>query len=144
MCDPLSVGVSALTIAEVAAKTCEGLYKILRRFSEAPRDIEHHINSLRTLQSTFVAITGLEQHAEGIPLITPDFKARLRECMLDLQAMERLANSFDVQLEEGRIRRTWARLRWASADQRQLLKSHLGRIESYHRIFSLDLLLCNM
>ena len=144
MCEPFSVIVSALTIAEAGAKSCEVLHKTLRRFSDAPRDIQHHIAVLRALQSTFAGISALEKDGANIALITPEFKARLEACMLDLQSMERLAKPFDVQLEEGRLRRTWAKIRWSSLDQRQTFKGHLSRIESYHTTFSLDLLLLNM
>ena len=144
MGEPFSVIVSALTIAETAAKSCEVLYKSLRRFSEAPKDIQHHVAALRALQSTFAGISALEQEEAHIALITPEFKARLEACMLDLQSMEKTAKSFDAQLEEGRLRRTWTKIRWSSLDQRQTFKSHLSRIESYHTTFSLELLLLNM
>lgn len=144
MCDPLSTTASILALAGVAAKSCECLYNALRLFSEAPKDLQHHINAVQALQSIFTDIAALEKDLPNAALITPDFKARLQACMLDLQAVERLAKSFCARLEEGRARRTWAKMRWSSADQRQALKRYLSRIESYHKIFSLDLLLLNM
>ena len=146
MGEPFSVIASALTVAEAAAKSCEVLYKSLRRFSEAPKDIQNHVAALRALRSTFAGISALEQDGvrAHVTLITPEFKARLEACMLDLQSMERLAKSFDAQLEEGRLQRTWAKIRWSSLDQRQTFQGHLSRIESYHTTFSLDLLLLNM
>lgn len=144
MCDPLSVTASVLAVAGFAAKSCECLYTSLRLFSEAPHDLQHHVTALQALHSTFSGIVALENHAPNAALISPELKARLHACMLDLQTMEKLAMAFHAQLEEGRVRRTWAKVRWSSADQRQTLKSHLRRIESYHRSFSLDLLLLNM
>ena len=144
MCDPLSVIASALTVIEVAANSCEYLHKALKRFSDAPKDIQHHITTVQALQSTFASLSALEIDLANDQIVTPDFKARLQACMLDLQALERLVKSFNAQLEEGKVRRTWAKLRWSSVDQRQTLRSHLSRIESYHTTFSLDLLLLNM
>ena len=144
MCDPVSVIASALTVTEVAAKSCEYLHKTLRRFSDAPKDIQHHITTVQALQSTFASLSALEIDLADDLIVTPDFKARLQACMIDLQVLERLAKSFNAQLEEGKVRRTWAKLRWSSVDQRQTLRSHLSRIESYHTTFSLDLLLLNM
>lgn len=145
MCDPLSVVASVLTVAGVAAKTCEGLHKALRRFGEAPKDLQHHIAAIQALQSTFAGIAALEKDVPDATLFfTLEFKARLQACMLDLQAMEGLIKSFHSQLGEGRARRMWAKVRWSSVDQQQTLKSHLNRIESYHTTFSLDLLLLNM
>lgn len=144
MCEPLSAAASILAVAEVAAKSCECLYNALRLFSEAPKDLQHHINAVQALQSILADIAALEKDLPNAALITPDFKARLQVCMLDLQAVERLARSFYAQLEQGRARRTWAKMRWASADQRQAMKRYLSRIESYCKTFSLDLLLLNM
>ncbi|KAF7502385.1 hypothetical protein GJ744_005963 [Endocarpon pusillum] len=124
--------------------SCECLYTTLKLISEAPKDLQHHITALQALQSTFVGIAALEKDARIAALITPEFKARLHACMIDLHAMERLAKSFHTQFEEGRTRRTWARIRWSSPDQRQKLKSQLSRIESYYTNFSLDLLLLNI
>ena len=144
MCDPLSVAGSVLAVAGFAAKSCECLYKTLRLFSEAPDDLQHHVSAIQALQSTFTGIVALESDAPKAALISPELKARLQACMHDLQAMERLAKSFHEQLEEGRARRIWAKMRWSSTHQRQTLKRHLSRIESYHMSFSLDLLLINM
>lgn len=144
MCEPLSVAASVVAVAGFAAKSCECLYKTLRRFSEAPKDLRNHITAVQALQSTFAGIAALENDASIAELITPEFKARLHACVLDLRAIERLAKSFHAQLEEGRARRTWAKLRWSLPNQRQTLKTHLSRIESYHMNFSLDLLLLDM
>ena len=144
MCDPLSVTASALAVLTFAAQSCECVCKLLGSFSSAPKDLQHHIASLRALQSTFAGIAELEQSLPDGALITPEFKSRLQHCILDLQAMERLATPLCAQLEEGKARRAWARIRWSSADQRQKMKRHLSRIESYHRTFSLDLLLLSV
>lgn len=144
MCDPLSVAASVLAVAGFAAKSCECLYTTLRLFSEAPEDLQHHITGVQALQSTFAGIVALEKDAPNAALFTQEFKFRLQACIADLEAMEKRAKSFHAQLEEGRARRTWAKIRWSSADQRQRLKSHLSRIKSYHMSFSLDLLLLDM
>jgi Fungal N-terminal domain of STAND proteins len=144
MCEPLSIAASVLAVAGFAANSCECLYKTLRLLSEAPKDLQHHLTAVQALRSTFAGIAALEKEVPVAELITPEIKARLHACMLDLQAIERLAKSFHAQLEEGRVRRTWAKMRWSSLDQRRTLKSHLSRIESYHMNFSLDLLLINM
>ena len=144
MCDPLSTTASILTVAGFAAKSCECIYNALKLFSDAPKDLQHHINAVQSLQSILADIAALEKDLPNSAIITPDLKARLQACTLDLQAVETLAKSFHSRLGEGRARRTWAKIRWSSMDQRQALKRHLGRIESYHRTFSLELLLLNM
>lgn len=110
---------------------------------EAPEDIVHQISTIEALQSIFAGISALEAIAPGAALITPQFRVQLEACTRELQTMERLIKSFHANIEKGRARRTWAKIRWSSPDQRETLKKYLRRIESYHRAFSLDLLLLN-
>lgn len=144
MCDPLSIVASVLTVAGVAANSCECLHKTLTRYSKAPRDLQHHIYAIEGLQSTFAGIAALEKTASVAAIMKPEFKGRLQACILDLQTMERLAKSLYAQLEAGRARRVLARIQWSSVGHQQTLKSHLNRIETYHTTFSLELLLLNM
>ena len=144
MCDPLSVTASVLAVAGFAVKASECLYRTLRLLSETPDDLHHHITAIQALQSTFAGIVALGNDAQNAAFITTDLKDRLQACILDLQAMERLARSFHAQHGEGKARRTWSKMRGSLTDQRQTLKSHLRRIESYHMRFSLELLLINM
>lgn len=145
MCDPLSVTSSVLAVVGFAAKSCECLCQTLRRYSEAPEDLQRHLTAVQALKSTFDDIARLNKDAPvGIPL-TLEFTDRLRACILDLQAIEELAQSFHAQLKQTKAhRRIWARLRLSLLDQKHILKSHLSRIESYHRTFLLDLLVLNM
>ena len=143
MGDPFSVAVSVLSVTEVAASCCGYIYKTLRSFMEAPEDIVHQISTIEALQSIFAGISALEAIAPGAALITPQFRVQLEACTRELQTMERLIKSFHANIEKGRARRTWAKIRWSSPDQRETLKKYLRRIESYHRAFSLDLLLLN-
>ena len=143
MGEPLSAIASVLAVATFAAQSCNCLYKILRSFSEAPKELQHHITALQALHSTLVGIAALENDVPDPALFTQEFKARLQGCMLDLQTMERLASPFHKQLEEGLARRTWAKIRWSSPDHRQRLRTCLSRIESYQTTLSLDFLLLN-
>ena len=144
MCDPLSITASVLTVVACAAQSCDGLCRFLRSISEVSEDIQHHIAALQALQSTFAGIAALERDIPIRAFIKPAFKVRLNECMLDLQEMEKLVKSFHIQLEEGRVRRMWTRVRWSSLSHNHKLQKYLSRIESYHTTFSLDLLLLNM
>ena len=141
--DPLSAIASVLAVAGLATTSCEFLCKALRLFSEAEEDLHHHITAVQALQSILAGIAALEEDTPNAGMITPEFNARLRACLSDLQGMEKLAKSFYAQIEEGRARRAWAKLRWSSAAQRHKLKRHLRRIDSYHMSLSTDLLLLN-
>ena len=144
MADPLGVAASVITVAGLATSSCQQLYKALHRFSEAPKDLQGHLATLKALHSTFAIIQGLEQRSLPPEMLSPEFRKRLRECLLDLQAMENLTQSFDSQMGQGRRRRALACVRLSLGDKRQMLKNHLNRLQSYHQSFSLDLLLLNM
>ena len=141
--DPLSAIASVLTVAGLATTSCECLCKALRLFSEAPEDLHDHIAAVQELQSTLAGIAALEVNTPNAGIITPEFNARLRACMHDLQAMEKLAKLFHAQIEKGRARKAWAKLRWSSEDQRHKRKRYWRRIDSYRMSFSMDLLLLN-
>lgn len=144
MCDPLSITASVLAVVGFAAQSCGCLCHFLRSISEVSEDVQHHVATLQALQETFAGIAALEKDVPICTLIQPAFKARLEECMIDLQDMERFIKPFHMQLKEGRGRRMWTRFRWFSTSQQHRLQRYFARIEIYHTNFSLDLLLLNM
>lgn len=144
MSDPLSVIASVLTVAGLAATSCECLYKSVRRISQAPKDLQHHLKVIRALQSTFLAITTLAKDVSDIAVLVPGIESRIQACIVDLQAAEAMLTSYNKRLKESRTRRIWTKVRWSSIDQQEVLKSYLRRIESYYMTFSLDLQLINM
>ncbi|KAL9034952.1 MAG: hypothetical protein Q9214_006810 [Letrouitia sp. 1 TL-2023] len=144
MGDPLSTTASILAVANLAAHSCGLLYETFQSFSKAPEDIRRNISALQSLKSIFAGIVALENDIPDPALITPDFESRLEECMLDLQAMEIFIAPFQTRCEDGKIRKTLARLRWASIDQKSKLRKHLERIEYYQRLFSLELQLLHI
>ncbi len=143
MGDPLSVAVSVLSVTEIAASCCGYIYKTLRLFSDAPEEIVHQITTIQALHSTFTGLLALETGILDATLFTLQFKAQLEACANELQTMERVIKSFQTNIDKGRARRTWAKIRWSSPDQRETVKKYLRRMESYHRAFSLELLLLN-
>lgn len=144
MCDPLSATASVITVAGVAAQTCEYLYKTVRCLSDAPKEVRRHVVALQALQSTLTGIAALEKDIPNPGIFTEEFKIRLRECISDLQAMEQHAKPFQQQFDEGTARRTWAKVRWSSVDHKYRLKKYLARIESHYAILSLGLSLLHM
>lgn len=144
MSDPLSLPVGALAIATVSLQTCEYLYRFFKTVTEAPQELEHHTSTLRALQATFTGIAKLEQDIPDKDLLSPGFEAHLQECLCDLQAMEQLVRPFHDRMKSGRRRRHWAKVRWASLDQKHELQKLLARTQAHQSTFSLDLLLLSM
>ena len=144
MGDPLSATASVLALVSFAAQSCDYLCQVFTSFSEAPEDLRHHIAALEALRATLKDISTLETALPDEVPISPVFKNRLQELMLDLQSTERLVRPLYQQLRESRLCRTWTRIRWASPNQRHRMKKLLARIDSYHTTFSLDLLLIDM
>jgi hypothetical protein len=136
MCDPLSVTFSVLAVVGFAAKSCECVCQTLTRYSAAPEDLQRHLTVVQALKSTFDDIARLNKDAPASVPLPLGFTDRLRVSLLDLQAIEELAQSFHAQLKQTKAhRRIWARLRLSLLDQKHILKGHLSRIESYHQTF---------
>ncbi len=144
MCDPVSATASVLAVAGFAAHSCEYLYKTFKSLSDAPEEVQRHIASLHALQLTLVDIGMLEKDVSDPALFTQEFKSRLQECLLDLQAMERQAKPFQQDFEDRTARRTFARIRWSSIDHKYKLKKFLSRIEAHYTCLSLGLSLLHM
>lgn len=145
MGDPLSGTASILAVLDVAAHSCGYLYTLVRSYSEASDDLRHYAITLQALQSSFRGISLLENEDFDPTFFTPEFQTRMQDCILDLQALERLIKPTQTKCEaEGVTKRVWARIRWASVDQKARLKRCLDRIERHRTTFSLDLLLLNV
>ena len=143
MADPLSVAGSAVAIFGLAVQSCEVLCSFLRSFHEATEDLKHHIATLQALGTTFTSVSYLEQDFPDNDLITQGIRIRSQECLLTLKAIEDLVKPLHDDLQRSRARRAWTKTKWAGANQKQKIERLMARIESYHRIFSLDLLLIN-
>ena len=144
MGDPLSSTASILALVNLAAQSSGWLYSFFRSYSEASEDLRHHANTLQALQSSFIGISTLQHQISDPTIFVPGFQARMQECMLDLQALEKLIKSSRIRCQGDNLERIWARLRWASVDQKAKVKRYLERIERHRDAFSLDLVLVNM
>lgn len=145
MGDPLSATASILAVIDLAAHSCGSLYHFVRSYAEASDDLRHYAITLQALQSSFRGISLLESEAFDPTFFTPEFQTRMQDCILDLQALERLIKPTRTRCEaEGVTKRVWTRIRWASVDQKAKLRRCLERIERHRTTFSLDLLLLNM
>ena len=145
MADPLSLIASVIAVAEFTAKSCECLYKTAKRFSEADDELKDHVAVVRSLCAIFSNIATLRKKYPNVDsLLSDDFDIRLQTCLQELQSMTNYAQSFIAQLEKGRARRTWAKVRWSSVDHRQRMGKQLDRIELHCRTFTLDLVMLNV
>ena len=142
MGDPLSVTANLVAVIGIAGQSCRLLFEFLQTVSEAPKEIQQQITALKALSSTFRGIQTLGQHMPAELAWSSEFHALLLECMTDLRAMESKMKKLNEHLERGRMRRTWARLKWSSSDLD--LRKFLARVQTYHTTFSLDLLTLHM
>jgi len=142
MCDPLSVTASVITVAALAVKACESLKHATVRFSQVSKDVNRHMAFIQALQTTLAGIATLNA-PQLASIVMPNFHDQLHDCLLDLQAMEKIVSSVATRLEDSQRNRTVARIRWTIGDQRRVLDDHLSRIEAYYQSFSLDLLVLN-
>ena len=145
MGDPLSSTAGVLATVSFASQSYKVLYKVFVAVREAASEIEHYVPILEGLQSTFISISNLEKHSvEDCALMTPAFRSSLHDCLRDLRAAQNLVKPAALLLEkEGRTKRFLAKLRW-TASQRRKLDLLLQKIESHHKLFTLELSLLNV
>ena len=144
MADPLSGTASILAVLNLAAHSCGYLYDFFQSFSDASVDLRHHTLTLQSLQSAFTSISTLENEIADPLLVTPEFHFRLEECMLDLRVLEGFIRPAQTKCDGEGARKIWAKVRWASADQKAKIKRCLAKIDRHRTAFQLDLLLLNM
>lgn len=145
MADPLSIAASVLTIAELAARSYECLYKYTKGFLEADDELKDHLAAVKNLSSIFFSIGALKKNNPDLDChLTADFDDRLKTCLAELRAIESSVLLYNAQFERSRARRALAKARWSSVDNRQKLKRKLDRIELHRKLFSMDLMLLNV
>jgi hypothetical protein len=142
MTDPLSVSASTLAVICFAGQSCRFLFGFFHNVAEVPKDIQQHLSALQALSSTFERIRALGEDMPTSVQWPADFDTRLRDCLADFRSVEVKMQKVSKQIEKGRLRRTWAKLKWLSNDQS--LNKFFTRVQTYHAMFALDLLTLQM
>lgn len=143
MCDPLSVSASILTVINVAAQSCEILYKAFHLFGGAGEDLNHYLSILESLKGTFAGIAKLEKDAGSPHVIPKSLKDRVEECGLHLRDIESLVRPSYEKFQQSKTDRLWIRIKWSTAYQTQKIERLMTRIESHYKALTLELLLLN-
>lgn len=137
--DPFSTTANAIAVIGITCKTCQSLYYFFSEISDAPKDVRQHFQALQSLGSVLSNIQVLFAHSEVQPHVSVEFKACLRECIADVHTVETKVCKVNSSFQKGRLHRTWARLKWSSSTDHWLGK-FFDRIQTYHTIFSLELI----
>ena len=143
MADPLSATGSAIAIIGLAVQSSEILCRFFRSFHEISDDLRHHIGTLEALKAIFARLSDLEKESVGHDLLRQACSSRLKECLLDLKAMEEFVRPLHDELQHGKARKAWTKTKWAGVHQKQKIERFMARMASYCMTFSLDLLLIN-
>lgn len=137
--DPLSVTANAIAVVGITCKTCRSLYHFFRGLAEVSDDVRRICKTLQSLESVLSSIQLLHADAEIERYITREFKVCLEECMLDIRSVEARVRKADMLLQKGRLHRSWAQLKWSSTADHWLDK-FFARVQTYHTVFSLELI----
>ncbi|MCJ1251625.1 hypothetical protein MMC30_008860 [Trapelia coarctata] len=136
--DPLSVTANTFAILGFVSQSSHFLYHFFRGVAEAPSDVQQNGVVLHALHDTFLGIRSLYvSHSSQIGF-TAGFPTRLEGCLEDFRAVESKIRKADEMLKKGRIRRTWARLKWSSSAD-HWLGDFFVRLQTYQTMFSLEL-----
>jgi Fungal N-terminal domain of STAND proteins len=142
MTDPLSISISTLTVISFASQSCQFLFEFFHNAAEAPKDIQQRLSTLQALSSTFEGIRALGEDMPTEVQWSAEFDTRLRDCLADFRDMEIKMQTMSKEIEKGRARRTWARLKWLSNDQS--FNKFFTRVQTYQAMFALELLILQM
>ena len=136
--DPLSVTANTFAILGFVGQSSQFLYTFFRGVAEAPADVQQYGAILLALHDTFLGIRSLHDSHYSQIAFTAGFSNRLEECLKDFRAVESRIRKIDEMLKKGKIRRTWARLKWSSSAG-HWLESFFARLQTYQTVFSLEL-----
>ena len=143
MCDPLSIIGGVIATVTVAAQSCNRVCTIFRSYHDTTEYLKHHISTLEALKAILAGIAELDREIPHIFALDQGFKARLEECALHLQVIERTVVSSHNRLKVCKADRLWTKLKWSTAYQRQKIDKLMSMIESHCKTFILNLLLLN-
>lgn len=141
MADPISIAASLISILTLAGGTCRQLSEYFTRIARVPATVRHCSLWLTTLASTFdkLKTLGSEIRLYHQSIELPEgFNGRLRECTVDLQAIERRVGRVRQNLGKNRVLCTWTRVKYTILDER-CLQEFFQRLQMYQSTFSLDL-----
>ena len=143
MADPISIAASLITVLTLAGCTCRQLSAYFTRIAKVPTTVQRCSLWLMSLASTFDKLKSLgsEIHLYHYLIQLPEgFNDRLRECTVDLQAIERRVGQVRQNLGRNCVLRTWARIKYTALDE-QCLQEFLQRLQMYQSAFSLDFII---
>jgi hypothetical protein len=137
MAESLSLCVNTLTAISFAAESCQILYSFFSSVKKAPEEVQHLVDELSALCTTFIDIEALAKIIPGPADLSPEFMDRLHSCLDDLRELQAVVSDISEKLKGGRIRKTWTRLGWPLAEK-PIIKI-LRNIRSYRTTFALTL-----
>ena len=141
--DPLSATASAVTVVGLLSQSCLFVFDFLRNFSDASFVIKNHYLALQALHADLRKIQDLHTKNPSLVELTPQFSVLIPEMLADFTTVEAKLRKIRGKLGEGKGTKAWARVTWSLSSE-QWLDKFLSRVQTYHAIFSSELMLVLM
>lgn len=146
MADPLSSAASLIAVLGFSLQSCKYLVGFFQGIAGAPTHVRHNVLWLQALHSTLSELHGLSKdihfHCAHIELPS-GFNARIEECKTDLLETESRIRRVSQNLQGTRMLQTWTRVKYSFAAD-QWLANFFRRLQTYHTVFTLDLMTTQM
>lgn len=149
MADPLSSLASVITIAGSATDSIRVLVTFLRRFHNAPAQVQQWLTMLESLRSTLSSLQQCGRNLDPRYQFSSHFQQRLLGCVIQLQFCTSEVARFDAKLAKAssneknkwdhKARRSWERAKWAIVGD-QKIKKVMKMMNMYHFEFVMELL----
>ena len=141
--DPLSATASAITVVGLLSQSCLFVFDFLRNISDATFVIKNHYLALQALHADLRKIQDLHTKSPSLIELTPQFSILLPEILADFTTIEAKLRKIRAKLGQGKGTKAWAKVTWSLSSE-QWLHKFLGRVQTYHAIFSSELMLVLM
>lgn len=144
MADPLSIIASVTAVLTFSIQACRYIGEFVSQVHGAPTEIRQYQLCLQALTATFyelLKLCNVNNLANDLKL-PPEFNSRLISCKDDIEGMRMRIDRIAGSLDNGKVVKTWARMKFALFNDRQLEK-FFGRVQIYQATFTLDLIAFN-
>jgi hypothetical protein len=142
MSDPLSTIANVLATVGFSAGFSGILYRLICSLQNAPKEIHQLATELEALSATFAGIEAISRELPSHNALSEIFLDRLRNCMADLEELERAAKKLEKCLRANSMRKSLASIQWSYNKSTAIQFSR--HVQSYHVTLSLALITLQM
>lgn len=142
--DPLTGVVSVIALLDAACKSSKLIYIFFQGIVDGPSVVQGHCAFLQVLQESLTQLREICGIVEPRDEHVTKLSTNVSQCLKDLNIAERRIIMADRNMKSGKMRRTWALVRFTLLKEDQWIDSFFNRMMMWHSTFACDLLLLQL